>query len=607
MEQTKPQLYADIWKKGMKGCYYASDDVLIEHLSKTEGSVAVRLLDEINLIRPNDDLHLIMTTVDVPIMALTDFGLLSDSLCIEPSVYTNSPAHFDDIIVKMIKKLQCQSFSVEETIVLSDEIINAISQNSNIKTIFLGKRLLTKELYDKLVFHRPIEIMCDSVEEELCEIYDGTIYDNLYRKIVDEYNYTTLQRAKSINLSRVYSSQELDKIFKYAPNLESITVEGNALSCLREIMEKIVDSNIDITLNLDEHYTYDIENLKEMNELYPVIKVSYGTGVGKLEDYIKAESAIAEMLKPIEQLELSPLEKFIYAFNTCKRFRKYKENEEDRANARNIMELFKPGNEHIVCVGFANILSELCKRLDIPITDVGLSVYRISDTNEVKRIGSHARNFVRINDSKYGLDNMYMTDATWSNDFEFDSLVTALMTPYETLQLRSIVKFGETSIITARTYDEFLHAIYVEFRNNQHYNFDKTMEYLERLYPEFISECLTVQSYKTFKSKLFTKIEDYRLLYSDDSFMKKIFQFIETKTKQPISGEVLIDAAVNLYQKQNPNLSIEEIELYRKKIIEDNYYIYDCQVPPIVTEYRDGSKVITENEQNKFGQGPRKI
>ena len=607
MEQKKPQLYADIWKNGMKGCYYGSDAELIEQLSHVNESIKIRLLDEINLIRTNDDLHLIMTTEEVPTMALIGFGLLGDSLCIEPNLYQRDPKQYESLIIKVIESMQCDTLSIEPEINLSDDILFAIVRNNNIKTVSLGKRLLTSDIYSILKTKQSIEIMCDNVAEELQEIYDGTIYDNLYRKIVDDYNYTTLQRTKNLNLSRVYSEQELDKIFKYASSLESITIEGNSLSCLREIMMKIIDSNVEVTLRLDERCVYDIENLKEINELYPAIKVKYGTGTGLLADYIKAEAAILEMLKPIEGLDLSPLEKFIYAFNTCKRFREYKENEEDRMNARSIIELFKEGNKHIVCVGFANILSELCKRLDISITDVGLTVYSISSTNEVKRLGSHARNFVRINDPKYGLDNMYMTDATWSNDFEFDSLVTSLMTPYETLQLRSIVQFGETSIVSAQTYEEFLHSVFVEFRTGKHYNFDKTLEYLENLYPELREEFLTNQSYKLFKSKPFPNIEDYRLLYSDDSFMNKMFQLIKEKANQPISGEVLIAAAVNLYQKQYPNLTKEDVELYRKKLIEDNYHVYNRQVPPIVTEYSDGSKIITENEQNKFGQGPRKI
>lgn len=606
MEQKKPQTYYDVWKYGMKGCYYGTDAELVDRLSCVEVGVRIRLLDVVTLIRDNDDLHLIMTSPEKPVMAWNGFGL-SDSLCIEPKVYRANPEKYKMIIIKLIEAMQCDRLSIEPEIQLSYDILAAIVRNNNIKTVSLGRRLLTSELYSVLKTKPEIEIMSDNIAGELQEIYDGTIFENLYRKIAGDYNYSSLQSASSILLNQIYSEKELDAVFAYTPNLKSIKVSDKALGCLNYIMSKKGERDIDIILELDERVTYDVQNLKEISAKYPDIKVKYGTDRGVLDDYIKAELALAELLKPIEGLELSPLEKFIFAFNTCKRFREYKENEDDKLNARNIIELFKEGNEHIVCVGFANILAELCKRLNIASTDVGLTVHKILPNNEVERLGAHARNFVRITDPKYGLDNMYMSDATWSNDYEFDSLVTALMTPYETLQLRRMVQFGETSIITAQTYEEFLDTIYVEFRSGKHFNFDKTLEYISRLYPEFLEGCLSNPAYNQFKTKAFADIEDYRLLFSDDAFMSNLFQFIQLKSNQPISGDILIEASVNLYRKLNPSMSMEEIEIYRKKLIEDNYHVYNQQVPAIVTEYSDGSKNIIENAQNKFGQGPRKI
>ena len=170
-----------------------------------------------------------------------------------------------------------------------------------------------------------------------------------------------------------------------------------------------------------------------------------------------------------------------------------------------------------------------------------------------------------------------------------------------------MVLFGETSIVTSQTYEEMLEIIFLEYRQGNHYRFDKTIEYFKTLYPEFIEKCLNTEAFSKFSKKVIKNIEDYRQLFANDEFMRLMFDFIQEKMNKPILGETLIEASINLTRKLNPNMTVEELENYRQKLIADNYFVFDKMAPAVVAEYQDGSKRIIENEQNKFGQGPRKI
>ena len=605
MEVQKKQVYANAWDNDFKWVNYDVTDEAIEKIAHSGKTCSVKFLDEYIIGRSNDDLHFILTDAEHPMILMDDFGIMHDGLYFDAESYKKNQALFESRIIKLITKFKGETFVLGEEIYLSSAILDALINNKNIVTISLENRYLDRQLYETLLQKEKLQIMGNNIAPELLHIFDGTIFFNMFRPLFDGLSYEVLKKRTYLNIKNVLSPEERENIRKYATNLKEITFSEGGFACLRELINSLNNTNLQIILEFDQSKTYDIDNLKALNKEFPQIIVKYGYGRGSLADYIRVEEGVKELLKPIEGLELSPLEKYIFAFNACKRFRRYKENNDDRNNSRAIMELFKEGNEHIVCVGFANLLFELCKRLDIPCMNVSLSIEDIKD--DKSQIGNHARNLVRISDSKYNLDNLYMGDATWSNNFKYDSLVTALMTPKETLNLGSMVLFGETSIVTSQTYEEMLEIIFLEYRQGNHYRFDKTIEYFKTLYPEFIEKCLNTEAFSKFSKKVIKNIEDYRQLFANDEFMRLMFDFIQEKMNKPILGETLIEASINLTRKLNPNMTVEELESYRQKLIADNYFVFDKMAPAVVAEYQDGSKRIIENEQNKFGQGPRKI
>lgn len=65
----------------------------------------------------------------------------------------------------------------------------------------------------------------------------------------------------------------------------------------------------------------------------------------------------------INNEKLSPLEKYLYAYQICTDFY-YNESNEKLGKSRFLFGVLNSDN--IVCVGYAGLLTELCNRLDIP-------------------------------------------------------------------------------------------------------------------------------------------------------------------------------------------------------------------------------------------------
>ena len=112
--------------------------------------------------------------------------------------------------------------------------------------------------------------------------------------------------------------------------------------------------------------------------------------------------------------KLSPFELYTKLYQTAKDFKPYKEvnNGGNIDDSRNLSKLLF--NEYIVCVGYANLLQEFCKRYNIETYYMTVSVVP-KDTKDLNESRGHARLLVKMKDEKYGIDGLYVTDPTWDH------------------------------------------------------------------------------------------------------------------------------------------------------------------------------------------------
>ena len=113
-------------------------------------------------------------------------------------------------------------------------------------------------------------------------------------------------------------------------------------------------------------------------------------------EYINSLTVSSENDRP-----LNDMEKFILVYDFCTNF-KYQENNENRFLSRNLTSILTSTN--IVCVGYAELMKEMCTRLGIECYTQSLVVYDKKTKNE----RSGHRNNVVILDGK-----MYYADACW--------------------------------------------------------------------------------------------------------------------------------------------------------------------------------------------------
>ncbi len=156
-----------------------------------------------------------------------------------------------------------------------------------------------------------------------------------------------------------------------------------------------------------ENKTYkDLDKLVEINQSHP-IKINYGEPIKtSLDNFIGMRETIDWYKQIINEGELSPAEKLLYAYDIIKSFG-YNESSVDLNDSRYIPEIIQTGN--IVCVGYSSFIEQLLKELDIPTTKISVSVKKDD------KLFGHARNVVRLDDDKYNIHGLYAFDATWDS------------------------------------------------------------------------------------------------------------------------------------------------------------------------------------------------
>ena len=190
-------------------------------------------------------------------------------------------------------------------------------------------------------------------------------------------------------------------------------------------VKEIKSQNIDVKVIIQaEGINFNDEELKIMISLGAKLKeigvpLYFDGGIKEtytIDELIKADKQLDEIIDKLNNSELSPLEKYIYIYNFLTR-KKYKldprEYDEDSINdyahlPRDIISVMN--TDYIVCQGYAELNAYLCK-------NVGISCY----TNQVyviDRKGSeaHMNNVVFLKDEKYNINGVFYSDACWDND-----------------------------------------------------------------------------------------------------------------------------------------------------------------------------------------------
>jgi len=201
-------------------------------------------------------------------------------------------------------------------------------------------------------------------------------------------------RKKGIQIiSYLQDNSEFKKIYDYLENkgykVEKVTVN--------------IGSTIDI-------YNYDYSYL---DKLAKETKISITNRFFEEVEYEEFKSQI-EGIKWYRSLinnsDLSPLEKLIYAYDIMKSF-PYNKDPKNDIESRNPAKVLS--STYIVCVGYTNVLDEILRNVDSNLRHIAVDV---DCFDEKDYLGGHSRSMIYIDDDKYDIHGPYILDPTWDSD-----------------------------------------------------------------------------------------------------------------------------------------------------------------------------------------------
>lgn len=197
-----------------------------------------------------------------------------------------------------------------------------------------------------------------------------------------------------------------DEEFK---NIEYIDVEIDL-----DIFEEIIKDSKTISTKKIIFNEYEEINLKMLDRIKKMFKgktdnlyfnlVGNDNNIISFDDCYETYKKIEEIANHINNLDLSPMEKIMYAYDIV-RERIYKEvkDGDDKNKSRTISSVIL--GDEIVCVGYTRILEYIFNIFGIENEEVKLE-------SELEDKNGHMINLVHIKDDKYDIDGYYYLDAT---------------------------------------------------------------------------------------------------------------------------------------------------------------------------------------------------
>ena len=316
--------------------------------------------------------------------------------------------------------------------------------------------------------------------------YNDTLKKGPFKISIDELENCNLDNFKFFKDNAILEIRE-NKLFKERHNKSNeIINEDEYYDRIFKVLSKIdkQEKKLYFKIYVTKRSIFDKYLQKyHFNNIY--LRIINDNYEYSFKEYTNEESILESLVYRIKKANLSPLEKFLAVYNIVKNFKPYKENKENYEQSRRISSILY--NDYIVCAGYANLLVCLLDMVGIEANAlpmrVDISYDKDLDENDSEEIPTqmedHLRVVVDINDSKYNIHGLYMSDPTWDNNLNEDYINHALMTFNSTITHQRMVSFSiNEPILGFNTFNEYTkqidYLINVEIdKYNKKYPMDK--------------------------------------------------------------------------------------------------------------------------------------
>lgn len=265
-----------------------------------------------------------------------------------------------------------------------------------------------------------------------------------------------------------------------------------------------------------------------------------------VEKTLEASRKINEWVDRINKVkedgsELSVFEKYLFAYLLVSQF-EYKEQSNDPWKSRDLIAVLT--GDKIVCVGYANLLRELCIRIGIPCETQDVSVIRNGKTS------GHKNNVVWLRDEKYGIEGVYYADACWDSVSSKlnNSLTFSCLQFSDIKQIFGDFKFSMDSELYASILKDSVKVV----RINQEKRFENAMKSVEKdlnnrkdFFLNVFDDIICDYLYDEEREEFFKKYrKDFEFLYiADDkeNFDKQVKSRINALCQDMYVDIILVD------------------------------------------------------------------
>jgi len=540
-----------------------------------------------------------------------------------------------------------EKFNIEEvrlkTNCYNQELLGLVCSIPKIKRIEIGDSedgyTLTVEEYKMVKNCGHIEkITTADVVPELKDVEDEMIVANFRNVKIGNKSYEELKKSGGFYLNKGDLTEDNYKYLKYLnPNAKILfSYDLDAVDIIENLkyLEKAgVKNEIIIGMNDENKNIYsnffanNPDIIKNDN-----IKLTLALKDISMANFLDYEERLYKLIEPA--LGLSPLERYLYAYNVVKKLKPYKENEEDKMSSRDVYQILD--NEYMVCSGYSSLLGDLLNKLGIENSyySVGVDVsYDDIDVDQIENLGKtlvkkvgHARREVRIVDPKYGVKGIYLADPTWDNFMDKDIYCHALMSHDQYNQM------DRYNFIDQYNVDEtfFVHDL-KEFYQKVNFWLDS---YVKRYMDIHVKEKISEYNPRDYKAMFDVGIEEFfrnmlacikkidRGKYQEiilkfpktlrgkmskeelQDALEYIGEYIVSNVNNKIKGETLKDAITVLY-RDCYHTKPEELEEKVNEVMEYNKNMYELFFPKRYRIMDDGSKIPIDEYENVFDMGEK--
>ncbi|HPF83666.1 MAG TPA: hypothetical protein PLV83_05865, partial [Bacilli bacterium] len=363
--------------------------------------------------------------------------------------------------------------------------------------------------------------------------------------------------------------------------------------CLQN--KKIVPSKVITESDIKTINKFAMNYSEYINNLY--LLMSNNSDFVSYYDCIETIKTIKSIGDKINELDLSPLEKVMYAYDMVRRkIYKQENNNEDLKESRDLTNVIL--GDKIVCAGFAHLFNSI-------LNYVGVNCKSTIIVDKENEDLAHERNVIYIKDSKYRINGVYYFDPTWDSKRSIDN--DNYLKKY-----RFFCKtIGEIQELEKYKYDycdlEYSDELYVDLIkcieegnfNDLFFKYRKTINYMvSTLKEQSVLTSIFNPQFFVKESPLYGKIPDK----SKKALLLQIKR-VCNKFNKPIEAEKMLELVNNVrkveYLEDSDlyNYSLDELfEIYinSKWKFKENYYTKEERLALIL--FGENEKVSKVNE-----------